>query len=330
MEGSYVVTGASGFIGGAVCGELVDAGAQVTALVRQSSETARLESLGVRLTPGDLLDRESLVAAFGGADCVVHAAALASDWAPREQFFEVNVEGTRNVVDACTQAGVQRLLHISTVEVFGHRHKTVYSEDSPYRPSPGWYGVTKTLSEQLVRSAMDRQVIQAAIVYPTWVYGPGDSTFVPELVETLHDGSLPYFRDAGEYLMGLVYVHNLTAAIRMILEHPDGMSGRYIVNDEPPVTFKTFVEALASRVGANPPRLKIPYGLAYAAAGVLETVSRFLNRKRRPLLTRQVVESLGNHVEYDTEAIKHLGYEQPYHFPETLDATLNNADEPQL
>lgn len=318
MSESYVVTGASGFVGGAVCEELVCAGAEVTALVRPSSETARLATLGVELATGDLLDRESLLSAFKGADCVIHAAALASDWAPRQEFFDVNVDGTRNVLDACSTTGVKRLLYLSTVEVFGHEHGRSYSEASPYRPSPGWYGITKTLAEQLVRGEMEKGSLEAAIIYPTWVYGPGDRSFVPELVETLGDGSLPYFRDGGEYVVGLVYVYNLTAAIRLILEHPEGMDGRYIVNDDPPVTFKRFVGELASRIGARPPRLRIPYGLAYAAAGLMEAGSRLVGRKKRPLLTRQAVQSLGNHVEYDTSALRALGYEQPHSFPDTL------------
>ena len=322
MSDSYVVTGASGFVGGAICEELIGAGESVTAVVRQSSETARLQSLGVTIAVGDLRDRGSLIDAFRGADTVIHSAALVSDWAPRKLFFDVNVEGTRNVLDACAAADVKRILHVSSVEVFGHENRHSYPEQSPYRCGPGWYGVTKTLSEQLVRGEMEKGSLEAAIVYPTWVYGPGDRTFVTELIAALNDGSLPYLRDGGEYQIGLVYIYNLTAAVRTILGSPKGMGGRYILNDDPPVTFRRFVEELASRIGARPPRMSLPYGLAYFAAAAMEAGSRLVGRTKRPLLTRQSVASLGNHCEYDTSAVRDLGYTQPHHFPDTLDATL--------
>jgi nucleoside-diphosphate-sugar epimerase len=169
---------------------------------------------------------------------------------------------------------------------------------------------------------LDRGRLEVAVVSPTWIYGPGDRTFVPELIENLQSGTLPYFRRRGEYRLGLVYIGNLTAAIRSILEHPEGMGRRYILTDEPAMTFRAFVDALAAEIGVSPPKVSLPYGLAYGAAGAMELWSRIVGREKRPLLTRQAVASLGNDVTYDTTPLHDLGYEQKYQFPETLELTL--------
>jgi nucleoside-diphosphate-sugar epimerase len=116
---TVLVTGGTGFVGGAVAQRLRSENCTVRALVRRNSDTAALTAAGCELRTGDITDAASVRGAMEGADAVVHCAAFASDWGPREKFVEVNLEGSRHIFDAALDSGVKRLVHISTTDVFG-------------------------------------------------------------------------------------------------------------------------------------------------------------------------------------------------------------------
>lgn len=321
-----LVTGATGFVGGAVCRELVGRGYDVHGLVRATSNWQPLAELGVQVHIGNLDDFASVRAAASGADLVVHAGALAADWGSKTDFYAANVTGTHNVLTACQEAGVQRLIHFSTVDVFGHTHGRHYDEDCPLIPSSGWYSRTKIIAETALRAAMqDGRSPGITIVYPAWIYGEGDRVFLPDLLASMRDRTFMYFRNGGEHLIGLVYIGNLMEALRIIISSTKAVGGRYIVSDEPAITFRSLVSLLAEREGIEPPSMGVPYHLAYAGSALLEVGARLLRRKERLLSTRQVIRTLGCSVTYDSSRIRALGYRQRYRLPGTLD-WLANAD----
>ena len=147
---SNLVTGASGFLGSHLAEALVARGESVRALVRPTSSTAHLQSLGVELAYGDLTDEQSLRTALRGIERVYHCAALVADWgASWAAFRAANVTGLRSLLEAATAVGVRRFIHVSTSDVYGYPDSP-NDETAPYRLR-GWpYGDTKIAGEQLV------------------------------------------------------------------------------------------------------------------------------------------------------------------------------------
>lgn len=174
MRGSAVrvlVTGATGFLGRNLCPYLVERGYRVRALVRPTTEAGFLAARGVEIALGDVQDPASVRAAVAGCEVVVHAAGYFRFWGPRERYWSVNVEGTRNVVQAAQAAGVRRFVHISTVAVIGRPQPgSLIDEDHPCRPVDE-YQRTKLEGERIVREAAERG-LPAVILRPGAFYGP--------------------------------------------------------------------------------------------------------------------------------------------------------------
>jgi nucleoside-diphosphate-sugar epimerase len=184
-----VVTGATGLLGSHVCEQLIASGERVRALVRPTSDTTLLRTLGVELAVGDLHDRTSIERAVAGADVVYHCAARVGDWGTWSQFQKEVVTSTRNVADACRAAAVGRVLHVSSVAVYGHPRPRagVVTEDEPLGQRAGpWehYCRAKIMAEEVARQT----VPHVTIVRPSWIFGPRDRHSLPRLLRALRAG----------------------------------------------------------------------------------------------------------------------------------------------
>lgn len=170
--GPVLVTGATGFVGHNLCTYLAERGYRIRALVRHSSSHAFLEALGVERVWGDLRDARSLIAAVEGCRAVIHTAALFRFWGRRESFWATNVEGTRNLLEASCQAGVQRFVHISTIAVVGKPPaEGLITEETPCNPQDA-YQETKLEAERLVLAYWRQQGLPVIILRPGAIYGP--------------------------------------------------------------------------------------------------------------------------------------------------------------
>lgn len=243
------MTGATGFVGSHVAAELRAQGAEV-----------RDERV-------DLLDRPGLERAVDGCDAVFHVAALYSYTAPAQEFERINVEGTRTVLDACTAKGVRRLVHTSTAGTCGPVPGREATEtDSP----PDWelevpYKRTKLAAERLVlAAAADR--LDAVVVNPTTPVGPGDRKPTPtgRMIAGVARGRIPAYL-AGT---GLNVVDVREVARGHVLAFDRGERGeRYLLGGEN-VALRELFARIARLAGRRPPRLRIPYSVARAAAAI--------------------------------------------------------------
>jgi dihydroflavonol-4-reductase len=173
---TVLVTGSNGFIGSHLAAELVRRGFSVRAFHRKTSDTSMLNGLDVEHVHGDLLDSSSLRNAMKGCDTVFHTAAIVSFWKGRnEEQFRINVEGTRNIVEACLNAGIGTLVHTSSVAAIGYRTDGgIIDEETSYNWGKSIvYRYTKHLAELEVLRGVDRG-LRAIIVNPSIVIGPGD------------------------------------------------------------------------------------------------------------------------------------------------------------
>ncbi len=305
---SAFVTGGSGFIGGVLVKRLRDEGWDVRALARSEAAAGRLRELGAEPVIGDLGDGRSLRAAAEGCEVGFHAAAKVEDWGDPHEFERVNVGGTQNVIAACRDAGVRRLVHVGTEAALMAGEPLVHvNEDAPLRPdSPALYSSTKAKAEQRVRDA-NGNGLETVVIRPRFVWGRGDTTLLPAMVDLVRAGRFRWI-GGGMHLTETTHVENTVEGLWLgATKAPPGSV--YFVTDGEPVLFRDFVTRLLGTQGVTPPDKSVPAGVARALATGAELVWRRLKRPGAPPLTRFAVWLSSQECTLDiTRAERDLGY----------------------
>jgi nucleoside-diphosphate-sugar epimerase len=282
---SAFVTGGSGFIGGRLIERLRAAGHDVRALARSERAAERVRGRGAEPVAGDLADPDAMRAGADGCELAFHAAATLGDWGKREEFERGNVEGTRDAVRACAAAGVRRFVHVGTEAALMAGAPLVdVDETAPLRAdSPALYSATKARAEQLVLAA-NRDGFETVVVRPRFVWGVGDTTLLPALVEMVRGGRFAWI-GGGRHRTSTTHVDNTVEGL--MLAAARGTPGEaYFVTDGEPVVFREFVGELLATQGLKPPTRNVPKWLARALAGAGEAAWRRLPLPGRPPLTR--------------------------------------------
>ncbi|MEA2333492.1 MAG: hypothetical protein QOH58_3630 [Thermoleophilaceae bacterium] len=279
------VTGGSGFIGGALIERLSGAGWDVRALARSESAAQKVGERGAEPVTGQLDDLGSLRVGADGAQVAFHAAAKVEDWGNPADFERLNVRGTENVIAACREAGVRRLVHVGTEAALMAGQPLInVDEGAPLRPdSPVLYSSTKAKAEQLVREA-NGDGLETVVIRPRFVWGRGDTTLLPALVELVRAGRFRWV-GGGEHLTATTHVDNTVEGLWLgATRAPPG--GVFFVTDGEPVVFREFVSQLLETQGVEPPDATVPAPVAGAAAAIAERTWRLLRRSGHPPLTR--------------------------------------------
>jgi nucleoside-diphosphate-sugar epimerase len=261
------VTGATGFVGGHVAGQLRARGDDVVALVRTPSKAGPIEQLGCELVSGDLSSLGAIRRGVDGADAVFHVAAAYELGVPKSEharMYEATVRGTENVLDAAIAAGVPRIVYVSTVGVYGNTHGVMVDE-SYVRPDHeylSYYEETKVAAHTIAkeRIAAGAPVI---VVLPGGVYGPGDVSAVADVIDQASTGKLKVkaFADAA-----FVFVHVEDLATGILLAHDKGKLGEsYILGGEQ-ASFGQLVDTVSELAGRTPPRFTMPTAVMKLAA----------------------------------------------------------------
>ena len=300
------VTGASGFVGSAVANALAEDGNEVTGFGRRPEGWSH-PSGSYRVW--DLTDEDS----DGGdltVDAVVHCAALADDWAPMVEALRVNRDGTARVRDRFPHA---RIVHISTSSVYDAFVPSIrLREDAPL---PHRFLSTYSESKALAEGKLDGA--NAVILRPHAVYGPGDTTLLPRILDAVRNDRL-MLPAGGTVLHSLTHIDNLVAAVRCSLS-PNAPRGIFNIADAEPVLLSDAITEFFRRRDVHARIVGIPAGVAAALAGVAEASAML--RKTRPRLTRYAVSQLGVERTFDTCAARdRLGFSP---FPTTLDGAEN-------
>jgi nucleoside-diphosphate-sugar epimerase len=321
-----LITGATGFIGGRLVERLVDEGYPVRCLVRASSDTSRLERLGIQLAPGDLADADSLARAVEGAHHVLHCAALVTDWATTAELERTNVEGTRKLLDASVGASVRRFIHFSTTDVYGYPDGAEIDESYTTTRFRNWYAQTKLEAEAEVRRLERTSSLKAVILRPATVYGPRSTDVIGEIASAIRGGHMLLI-DRGRAVAGLCYVENLIDAAVLALRHAAAPGQAFNVSDGLTVTWRQLCDDLSEGLGASRVRWSLPYWLATGIGFALEHGYRLLRRVTGlsvpPLLSRQAVQVLGENQDFSNRRLREtLGWEPRVDYASGLQATL--------
>lgn len=278
-----LVTGGSGFVGGALIRRLVADGHVVKAVARSDGAASKVRALGAEAVRGDLDDPAALAVAAAGCEWVFHAAARTTRGGGRAAFVRSNVTGTEHVVAACRQAGVRRLIHVGTeAALMAGQPLVSVDESAPLRPdSPASYAATKALAEQAVLAANDAG-LETVVVRPRFVWGVGDATVLPELVAAVEAGRFAWIA-GGRQLTDTTHIDN--AVHGLVLAAENGRPGEaYFVTDGEPVVFRDFIVELLDTQGVPAPRRELPLPLAKAVTAAGEGLWRLLRLRSAPPL----------------------------------------------
>lgn len=315
-----LITGATGFLGGALTRRLYSMGWDVTALGRNPKKLNQLEDDGIRVLQIDLKDKTALANACKNQEIVFHCAALPSPWGNFETFYQANVIGTRNVIRGCEEHHVKRLVHVSTPSLYFDYNSRINVKETDPLPEPvSNYSATKILAEQELDEAFARGLATIAI-RPRALFGPGDTVIFPRLIPRLQSGRLPILGD-GENVVDLTYIENVVDALLLCAESPASTLGKkYNISNGEPVKIWELVNRICDELNLPHPARKISYKTANAAATVLELLYSLIPFSPEPPLTRISVSMMANNTTLDISAAKNeLGYQPKVSIDEGFD-----------
>lgn len=355
-----LVTGASGFIGGKLCARLLGDGHSVRALHRRAKLGNEWQALraaaGDRLEPRrfdlsfpDSMPAEAVVRdcfarardgvpaalpawalaesevgkALGlleGCEAVVHIAARVGDWGSRREFFEANVNPVAVLLEAARRAGVRRFVYVSSIAVHGFGHHRPGSEDGRYYRCGHPYPLGKRCSERLVLQAM-AQGLDACVVRPGNVYGPGDTTTFYPIFDALLKGVMGTLA-GGRYLTCPVYIDDMVDALVRALGPIAGTGRVFNVTGGERVTWRRLVDVCCDALGIRRTALDMPGFLARAAAAAMEGAALLVRSRAAPPLTGYRVEQLLHDYQFATQAAERgLGFSPRVKIEEGFAAT---------
>lgn len=270
-----LVTGATGFVGGAVVRRLLARGIDVRALARPGSDTCNLDGLDAERAAGDVTDPGSLARACAGCTHVYHVAADYRLWVPDPaRMHAVNVDGTRNLLRAAAEAGCERVVHTSSVATLGLRPGGEPADEhtaSGLDDMVGPYKRTKFLAEEEARRFARDEGLDVVIVNPSTPIGPGDVKPTPtgRMVLDAISGRMPAYVDTG---LNIAHVDDVADGHLLAMER--GRAGeRYILGGEN-LLLRDILDRLARISGRAPPRVRLPHGLVLPLAHAAEWLAR--------------------------------------------------------
>jgi len=321
-----LVTGATGFVGSHIAERLIKEGDEVVALVRKTSNTAFLSSIGVKLTYGDVNDAASLKRAMYGIDVVYHSAALADEWISPKEAYRVNVEGTKNLLDAAREADVKRFIFVSSLAVLGMKDHYGTIADAPYYKTGDSYIDTKIDSEQLVMDYYKRYNFPVTVVRPGFVFGPRDAKLIPRLSDRLSKNQF-MFVGSGKNKINAVYIENLTDAITSAAKNEKAIGQKYNVTNDSGMTLEELVLSIVEIWKFDTPKKHIPKFMAYLVCNILTGLARLAKAKEPPYITKTRIKFLSLNLDFNIDKTKNdLGYSPRISIKEGLKRTKDWMD----
>lgn len=306
-----LVTGGTGFLGGALVRRLRDQGDTVTVLGRNSASGEPLQKAGIGFVWGDLADTEIVNRACAGQDVVFHCGANVAPWGRYQELFLTNVTGTKNVIQGCMEQQVARLVHVSTSSIyFGYQDRLQVGEyDRLPSKLVNAYVATKFRAEQAIERA-HRDGLPVITIRPRAIFGPGDLRILPRVIGALEQGQLRVVGQ-GRNVQDLTYIDNVVDALLLCQRSPVTTLGKkYNITNGEPVLIWAKLKELCDRLGYEYPQRHLSFPIAFGAARLLEAIQILFQLKGEPPLTCYTVSLLAKSMTLDISAARRdLGYE---------------------
>ncbi|PKG81705.1 3-beta hydroxysteroid dehydrogenase [Colwellia sp. 75C3] len=334
------VTGAGGFLGKAICRLLRLADIKVTGFARGSYP--ELTKMGVNMEQGDITDFVRLKEAMQPCDLVFHVAAKAGVWGSKDDYFKPNVQGAQNIIRACEELAISRLVYTSTPSVtFAGVDEAGIDESQPYATNfLNFYGESKALAEQQILAASAHSIqnslqsdsqdpqqdpqqgsqpgsqlvkspvtlLKTVALRPHLIWGPNDPHLVPRVLERARAGRLKLVGKEDK-LVDTIFVDNaayahILAAIELSKANSQCIGKAYFISNDQPITMAAMLNNILHCVDLPPVTKRVPSSVAYAAGATLEWFYKILNKKQEPIMTRFVAKQLSTSHYFDISAAK--------------------------
>jgi len=308
-----LITGATGLLGSHIAEKLASAGEPVRVLVRPGSDTSFLDTLKVEKALGDVTEPASLTAAMQGVRTVYHAAAQVGDWGPWDRFVAVSIEGTRNMLNAARDAAVGRFLHVSSISAYGHPNGKglVLDETAPLGADLhrwSYYSRAKVVAEKMAWEYHNRGDVPVTVVKPSWLYGVRDRASMPRLIRAIRAGKAKLLGN-GTNRLNLTNAANEAEGCILAATKDIAIGQAYNLACDGEITQAEYINAIADCIGAKPVTRKVPYGVAYRAAFVMELFGHLFRTAKPPLVTRYSVWLIGRTCFFSSDkARRQLGW----------------------
>jgi len=268
-----LVTGGTGFTGKALVRRMLDEGHEVVALdCKEGYKTAEIHAWGAQLVLGSITDPGAVERCMRGVQVVHHVAAAFRELnVPRSHYHEVNVEGTRNLLQSALEHGVRKFVYCSTCGVHGNVDHPPGGEDAPIQPAD-YYQQTKYEAEPIVLDYVTRG-LKATILRPAAIFGPGDTGRYRMIFRQLKRGWFPMF-GSGQVLYHPLYIDNFLDAFVLAMEEDKGVGQAYLIADDAYVTIEELVRRSARAMGTDARFLHLPVWPLVAAGYLVEAVCK--------------------------------------------------------
>jgi nucleoside-diphosphate-sugar epimerase len=299
------ITGGTGFTGSHLAQNLLEQGEEVRLLVRSKEKAGDLEKRGAEVVLGDIADQDTIIEVTKNIDIIFNiAAAFREANLPDKRYWEVNFNGTKNIIKACMKNSVSRLVHCSTIGVVSSVKKPLTDETAPYSPGD-IYQKSKCMAEKEVIKYARNGNISASIIRPCAIYGPGDLRLL-KMFKRIAEKRF-YIIGNGKAFYHMVYIDDLISAFILAAKKDEALGEVFIIGGERYTTLNELFSIIAKEFKAKLPRFHIPYKLVE----ILATLAEFAYKptgKEPPLYRRRVYFFKKNRAFDISKAKKYLGY----------------------
>jgi nucleoside-diphosphate-sugar epimerase len=298
-----LLTGATGFLGRRLAPRLVKEGHSIVALVRATSNREGLPE-ETEFVEADLFDIQTLEEGVGDSEVVIHMAAY-FDFYPSDcdLLYRTNIDGTKNLMNACVGTSVERFIYCSTTEVIGPVRYPPGNEDTELNPQFD-YSKSKMQAEQVVREISNETGLDHIILRPTGIMGEGDLYTAFEAIEAVNEGALPVLPGDGEKHLMYTHVDDVVDGFTRAVTSKSALNNTIILCPDEPLTYNELFEFVGETLGVDIPKRRVPTSLAKIGIGIL---SPFKNRQKNTFLWHaQTVQSMDEERWYQNDRAKRL------------------------
>ena len=286
-----LVTGATGFLGKYLVEELINNGYEVVAQGRKENILNNLkEQYKVNILKCSLNEIKNIDM---NIDCVIHAAALSTVWGKWQDFYDSNVLGTENVIKFCLKNNVRRLIYVSSPSVYSAKFDrfNIKEEDFDKNNKLNFYIKSKILAEDLINK-IDNQKLETVIIRPRGLFGIGDTSLVPRLINANIKIGIPLFND-GRNVVDITCVENVAYSLRLAMEKEEANGNIYNITNGDPTEFKNILDKLFTELEERANYRKMNINLMYFVASVIELFYKLFRIYKEPMITKYTIATLG-------------------------------------
>ncbi len=287
-----LVTGPTGFVGSHLVGNLLSENYNLRILLRHPEKASRFSHPQLEFFYGDLRNPDSLKNIFQDIDIVFHCAAFLGKpghWGKKKDFFQTNVEGTKNLFSQALNSKVNKIVYVSSTTVLGHNDSLVpLNEFSPYIYSKNFYSVSKIEAEKIALDFFLNSQLPLTILRPAWIIGPDKNQALFALAGALLKRKV-FLIGQKEVYKQPIFIEDLISALKQAAFTKTGTGEIYNLAGQEKISLENFLQEFCQLLNCPPPQKHIPENLAYLIATVAETWNKFTSNGKPPLLNRNLV-----------------------------------------